>query len=189
MTTGTLPFYSPSHESTRTGQPVSPATVQVVFAPWYLADAQPKPPAGICSTSEETIVQRPEIQQGGAAVSSDAVTSIDYVITLRRIEELLREENEDDRPSDYAYGVVLKVLLVAARELSLKFPRASVSVGPNRGLRVTWSRGPKEVRLICGGSAANRSYIYSESGSQHGVEFIVDGRQLAQHLRWVLRED
>ena len=87
-----------------------------------------------------------------------------------------------------AASCALKVLAEAARELSLDFPRASVSVGPNRGIRVTWSRGHGEVRLICGGSVANKSYIFSESGSQHGVEYIIDGKHLAQHLRWALRE-
>jgi hypothetical protein len=135
-----------------------------------------------------TIIQRAEMQQGTAAVSSDAVTSSEYVITLGRIEDLKGEEHEEDRPSDHAYSCALKVLAEAARELRLDFPRASASVGPNRGLRITWSRGYGEVRLVCGGSADNKSYIYSESVSQHGIEYTVDGRHLAQHLRWALRE-
>jgi hypothetical protein len=134
-----------------------------------------------------TIVQRAEMHQGTSAVSSEAVTSGEYVITLGRIDELKSEADEEDRPSDHARGCALKVLAETARELSLEFPRASVSVGPNRGLRITWSRGYGEVRLVCGGSAANKSYIYSESGSQHSVEYVVDGRRLAQHLRWALR--
>jgi len=158
MAIGTLPLYAPRVAR----RPDSPATI--------------------------TIVQRAQIHQGSSAVSSDAVTSAEYVITLGRIEELKSEAAEEDRPSDDAYGCALKVLAEAARELSLDFPRASVSVGPNRGIRVTWSRGHGEVRLICGGSVANKSYIFSESGSQHGVEYIIDGKHLAQHLRWALRE-
>jgi hypothetical protein len=136
-----------------------------------------------------TIIQRSEMQQATAsAVSSDAVTSSEYVLTLHRVEELRGEADEEDRPSDYAYDCALKALIETARELSLDFPRASASVGPNRGIRITWSRGNGEVRLVCGGSAANKSYIYSEFGSQHGVDYIVDGVHLAQHLRWALRE-
>jgi hypothetical protein len=189
MSTGTLPLLFPGDESTRTGQSVSPATVKVDFGPNYPFAIPSELPAGIYSTSETKILQRHEIQSGAAAVSFDAVTSSDYVITLGRIEELRREENDDDRPSDHAYDGALKVLLEAARELSLKFPRASASVGPNRGLRITWSYGPREVRLIFGGSASNKSYIYGESGSKHGVEYVVDGRHLAEHLRWALRQD
>jgi hypothetical protein len=158
MATGTLPLYSLPVAR----RPDSPATVM--------------------------IVQRAEMHQGASAVSSDAVTSGDYVITLGRIKELKIEEDEEDRPSDYAHNGALKVLADTARELSLDFPRASVSVGPNRGLRITWSRGRGEVRLVVGGSAANKSYIYSESGSQHGFEYVVDGKRLAQHLRWALRD-
>jgi hypothetical protein len=158
MATGTQPLYCP-HVARR---PDSPATI--------------------------TIVQRSEMHQGASAVSSDAVTSGEYVITLGRVDDLKSEEDEEDRPSDHAHGRALKVLAETARELGLDFPRASVSVGPNRGLRITWSRGYGEVRLVCGGNAANKSYIYSESGSQHGVEYVVDGKRLAQHLRWALRE-
>src|ERR1700692_574210 len=156
MATGTLPLYAPRVAR----RPDSPATI--------------------------TIVQRAEIQQGSSAVSSDAVTSAEYVITLGRIEELKSEADEEDRPSDDAHGCALKVLAETARELSLDFPRASVSVGPNRGRRITWSRGYGEVRLVCGGSAANKSYIFSEFGSQHSFDYVVDGRRLAQHLRWAL---
>jgi len=158
MATGTLRLYAPRDER----RPDSPATI--------------------------TIVQRAEMHQGSSAVSSDAVTSGEYVVTLERIEELKSEPDEEDRPSDYAHGCALKVMAEAAHELSLDFPRASASVGPNRGLRITWSRGHGEVRLVCGGSADNKSYIYSESGSQHSVEYVVDGKRLAQHLRWALRE-
>jgi hypothetical protein len=135
-----------------------------------------------------TIVQREELHQGSSAVSSDAVTSAEYVVTLDRIAELNNEAEEEDRPSEYAHDLALKALAETARELALAFPRASVSVGPNRGLRITWSRGPGEVRLVCGGSADNKSYIYSEFGKDHSVGYVVDGRHIGERLRWALRE-
>ena len=49
------------------------------------------------STATITIVQRAQIHQGSSAVSSDAVTSAEYVITLGRIEELKSEAAEEDR--------------------------------------------------------------------------------------------
>jgi hypothetical protein len=109
MATRTLPLYSPRDAR----RPDSPAII--------------------------TIVQRGEMYQGSSAVSSDTVTSAEYVITLGRIEELKSEADDEDRPSDHAHDCALKVLAEMARELSLDFPRASVSVGPNRGLRITWS--------------------------------------------------
>lgn len=182
MATMTLAVSTLRHESTRTGQSVSPATPED-DVPTYPVDVQPEAPADFSSINDPKVVQRLGLQQGGAAVSSDTVTSSDYVLTLERIDELRQEEREDDRPSDHGYFAVKKVLAEAARELSLRFPRASVSVGPYRGLRVTWSFGTAEVRLIIGGSAANRSYIYWELGTHHGVVHSVDGRHLAHHLR------
>ena len=133
------------------------------------------------------IIQTEQPQSASSAVSFDAVTSNEYVITLTRINELRTEADEDDRPSDYAYENAIRILGQTARELSLDFPRGSASVGPNRGLRITWSQGQGEVRLVCGGAAGNKSYIYSESGEQNNVEYVVDGQHLAQHMRWALR--
>ena len=124
MATGMLALSSQCHESTRTGESVSP-TVSDELDPKYRVDLPPDPMAVIYSTTEAKIVQRPEMQQGAAAVSADSITSIDYVNTLGRIEELRQEENEDDRPSDHAHDLALKVLVEAARELGSRFPSAS----------------------------------------------------------------
>lgn len=173
MSAGTLPLYWPGRGCARVAHSTSSATVEIDFSSaFYLGDG--------CTA------QSPETQPSTAAVSRDAVTSSDYVVTLERIAEL--QDNEDDRPSKYAYAGALKVLVEAARELSIEFPRASASVGPNGGLRITWSSAIAEVRLVIGGSEANKSYIYSESGLLHGVDYNLDGRHLAGHIRWFLRE-
>jgi hypothetical protein len=122
------------------------------------------------------------------SVSSGDITNAELGVTLKRIEGLRTDDDEEERPSDYAYDKAVEALKELAQELRMRFPRASASVGPNRGLRITWSFGPGEVRLVIGGSAANKSYIYREYGPEHGVEHIVDGRHIAQSLRWVLRE-
>jgi hypothetical protein len=120
-----------------------------------------------------------------STASSGRVTTRDYVITLNRIEELRGEDDEDDRPSEYAYNIALGLLRAAVQELDADFPRASVSVGPWRGLRITWSCGSREIRLICGGAPTNRTYIYYESAGGHAID-NASGRRLADHLRWML---
>jgi len=142
-----------------------------------------------CSDSPATVtITRPaEAYQASSAASSRTITSGEYVVTLTRIAELDSETDEDDRPSEYARDNALRVLAETARDLALTFPRASASVGPNRGLRLTWSRGPGEVRLVCGGSADNKSYIYAEYGKDNTVDYTVNGRHVAEHLRWALR--
>ncbi|MEK7407587.1 MAG: hypothetical protein AAB225_21115 [Acidobacteriota bacterium] len=107
---------------------------------------------------------------------------------MRRIEELREEEDEEDRPSEYACEVALELLRKAARELRLEFRRAGVSVGPGGGLRITWSSGAREVRLICGAGPTNKTYVYSESRDGHAVDYAVNGAMLARYLRWVLQE-
>ena len=128
------------------------------------------------------------IQEPSSGVSAEDVTSKDYVITLSRIEDL-RQEEEEDRPSDYAYDRAVALLRGAAQELRLNFLRASASVGPGLGLRITWSSGAQEVRLICGGSPERKTYIYKESSTGgHRVDFDVSGVLLADHLRRILQE-
>lgn len=135
-----------------------------------------------------SIQSRTQPGAGTIAVSSSAITSHQYVTTLDRIKDLTTDEDLDERPTDYAYKRALEVLRGAARELTLDFPRASPSVGPNRGLRITWSWDRKEVRLVCGGSENNKSYIYAESGAQNAIEYVVDGSRLADKLRWLTGE-
>ena len=93
-------------------------------------------------------MERFDARSSGSAVSYGTITSNEYVVTLNRIEELTHEADEGDRPSTHAYELAVRVLAETARELTLKFPGASVSVGPNRSLRVTWARGAGEVRLV-----------------------------------------
>ena len=113
------------------------------------------------------------------------LTSRDYVISLERIEALRHESDEDDRPTDYSYRMSLDLLKEVATDLKTEFSRAIAAVGPGRGLRVTWSLGTRQVRLICGGSPSNKTYIYIESNSEHNVDYQVTGSRLATYLRWL----
>ena len=94
------------------------------------------------------IVERFDARSGSSAVSYESITSNEYVVTVNRIEELTHEVDEEDRPSPYAHGLALRVLAETARELTLKFPRASVSVGPSRSLRITWASGALSARYF-----------------------------------------
>jgi len=69
-------------------------------------------------------------------------------------------------------------------------PLARSSLDPRPVFEPRFSLWRKEVRLIYvyGGTPANRSYIYSGHGPDHGVDGVVNGGRLAQHLRWALSE-
>lgn len=121
-----------------------------------------------------------------SAAASEPLTSRDYAATVQLITELGREDEEEDRPSEFALGRTLSVLEQAARELRLSFPLAIVAVGPHRSLRLLWSSEGREVRLVVGGSTANKTYLYWEGPGQRCVDYSVDGARLASLLRWTL---
>ncbi len=165
----------------------SPATIKVAPRAPYLYSSAPDRRGTYISEEFPSLPDLPSQSLTGT-VSSHTVTSADFVVTLRRIDDLRNDEEEEDRPSDRAYELALMVLAETAALMSLGFPRASASVGPNRGLRITWAWGNREVRLVVGGGSANKSYIYAESGREHGLVYTVDGPHLARHLEWAMRE-
>lgn len=170
MSPGTLPL-----EQAMPPVPLA-ATVKLDIAPVSISDQR----------RLDDLLRECWKRESSPAISTQAITTRDFVITLSRIEALRAEEEEDDRPSEHAYNMAVQLLREAAQELKMDFPRASASVGPGRGLRITWSSGTREIRLICGGSPTKKTYIYRESGSEHAVDYSVNGSWLAQYLRWVL---
>ena len=185
MSSGTLPLSGSDALGVAMPAPPSGATVKFDVRSGNLA---PGPGAGaqhvaLCDFLRECW------EQGSNAAAAEALTSGDYVVTVKRVEDLrAQEEDEEDRPSEYAYRTALELLRQAARELGRHFRRAGVSVGPERSLRITWSLGVREVRLICGGRPTNKTYIYQESPGGHAVEYRVNGAMLAGYLRWLLQE-
>lgn len=120
-----------------------------------------------------------------------AMAGPEYWVTVRRVRELLSEPeaDEDDtptRPTEYAFDIVTGLLKTAAQWLPEDFPRGSASVGDDGGVRVTWSGGAKEVRLVCGGSETDRSYLYFESDDGYGIEDNMSADHLASYLRWLV---
>jgi hypothetical protein len=117
--------------------------------------------------------------------ASTSITSFDFGVTLDKIRELLAEEDEDDRPSEEAYNRTILLLRQAAERAGLKFPRAMAATGPGRSVRLIWMREQREVRLMIGGSASNRSYIYWRRGPESGVDENIKPEYLAAYLEWL----
>lgn len=194
MSSATLPLYTPVRLIGAMPPPASGATVKLNVRPWSrpVGSLQEDGDLGISTQpsprepdAQVDIAERSPVSNAAAAAE---VTSRHYVTTLGRIEELLQEDDAEDRPSDYARESAVEFLQQVARELGLHFPRASVSVGPARGLRITWSCGGREIRLICGPSPASKTYIYHESPTAHAVDCRVSGPALARYLRWACQE-
>lgn len=188
MGAGTLPLNRAKQSDISLGQLVSPATTNIEISAVQPASLQPDTPEGMYLSLAAGASSQFGTAFAPAAASTDTVSSADYAFTVARIADLLTEDLKEDQPSEYAYNGTLKLISDAGRELGLRFPLASAAVGPNRGLRITWSSGAREVRLVHGGGPENRSYIYSESGSDHGVDYDINGSRLAQHLLWAMNE-
>ena len=125
-------------------------------------------------------------QVAASVAASEVLTSREYAITWAQVEELRNEEEEEDRPTDYAYQRAVAILKEAAGQLGPNFPQAVVATGPDRSLRLLWSCGRREVRLVIGGAPANKTYFYREPAGYPGVDYIVNGIKLAGYLYWVL---
>ncbi len=117
--------------------------------------------------------------------ASTSITSFDFGVTLDKMRELLAEEQEDERPTERAYESAIVLLRQTAERIGLKFPRAIAATGPGRSVRLIWMREQREVRLMIGGSVANRSYIYWRTGPASGVEENIKAEYLAAYLDWL----
>lgn len=136
-----------------------------------------------------TLLLSDEVSVAGAEKASSGTTSITsehYSRLLDSIRALKAQEEADDAPTEFATTLAGDVLAGAAENLALNFPGAYVTVGPAGSLRISWSDRGKQVRLICGGSAQNKTYIYLEHGRRHGVAEKVTGDGLASSLRWMM---
>jgi hypothetical protein len=124
----------------------------------------------------------------GSVSASAALTSTDYAVTLDRLRNLINDEDEEDRPSQGAYDRAVHLLRDAARRIGMQFPSAIVATGPARSVRLLWSGNDKELRVVIGGSATNRSYIYWRLTGNSGVDEIVEGNRFAEYLNWIVRD-
>jgi hypothetical protein len=117
--------------------------------------------------------------------ASTSITSFAFGVTVDKMRELLAEEHEDDRPTDQAYNSAIVLLRQTAERIGLKFPRAIAATGPGRSVRLIWMREQREVRLMIGGSVANRSYIYWRTGPASGIDENIKPEYLAAYLDWL----
>ena len=105
-------------------------------------------------------------------------------VIFDQIRELKNEENEEDRPSVYAYDRIVTLLHAVANEFKIQFPAASVTTASN-GIRVSWRQDVREIRLIIGESGANKSYIYWREYDRSDIN-PADEQSLYFCVNWLL---
>lgn len=125
------------------------------------------------------------VSERSSTSTSGVLTSTEYAVTLERLRDLVNDEDEQDHPSEEAYARAFALLRTAAQHVGMKFPRGIAATGPGQAVRLLWSRAEKELRVVVGGSATNRSYIYWRVNGDSGIDETLEGSRLAEYLNWI----
>ncbi|HSU59683.1 MAG TPA: hypothetical protein VLI55_10250 [Bryobacteraceae bacterium] len=122
-----------------------------------------------------------------------AVIPVGTPVSIQRLIGLLDERGEDDYgqigPSQLAFKNALTFLLAAISLVGEDIPSSPV-VDSEGGIRITWRRGNKQVKLICPATRDAEVYVYYSSPrgnglSNQGVTPLV----LAQRLDWLTERE
>lgn len=119
--------------------------------------------------------------------AANALTSKEYQITRDRLRELKQDEDEIDRPSNYAYDRTDRLLRDLANLMGMQFPAAILATGPSQGIRLLWRRDARELRIIIGGSEASKSYLYRLESERSQIVYSLDPRTLQAYLNWLIQ--
>jgi hypothetical protein len=114
-------------------------------------------------------------------------------ISIIRLLGVLEESGEDDYgvkgPSQYAFLTAFKIVFVAIGIAGEDFA-SSPSVDSEGGIRITWKRGDRTVKLVCPAASEKAPYVYhaSPEGSWLRNE-NVDAAYLAGRLCWLINRE
>lgn len=110
--------------------------------------------------------------------------------TLRSLDELSQEPEEDEygpaRPSQFAYNTATELLRRSA-SLVDSFPAGSASADTAAGVRITWRKHNRQLRLVIGPRPEGRCYVYRQAGEQHQITDNITYDSFAAWLRWLDR--
>jgi hypothetical protein len=109
--------------------------------------------------------------------------------TVKQLLELLDYEEDDVRPTSYAFSAVWNLLLTAVGHLPGGLPSAVVYTDEEGGIRCEWRHAPRQLRLIVPAESHGRHYIYHEEGDNYCAEEPVSPEMLAVWLRWLTERE
>jgi len=114
-------------------------------------------------------------------------------LSLSRLLDLLAESGEDDYgaigPSQLAFLRTFRLVLGAIEVLGEDFP-CSAAVDSQGGIRVTWRRGDRQVKLVCPATRETPVYIYHSSPSGNGLRNEkITAAELANRLDWLINRE
>jgi hypothetical protein len=113
--------------------------------------------------------------------------------SVLRMLSLLDENGEDDYgqigPSQFAFKTAFMMVIDAIVLLDEDIPCAPV-VDSEGGIRITWSRYNKQVKLICPSSKDAPVYVYQSSPAGNSLrDQNVTASVLAEKLSWLIKRE
>jgi hypothetical protein len=114
-------------------------------------------------------------------------------VSINRLVDLLAENGEDDYgkkgPAQFAFWHAFKIMAGAVEILGEDFA-CSPSVDSSGGIRITWRRGDRQVKLVCPSTHDLPIYIYHSSPAGNGLQNSnVGPGDLARKLDWLINRD
>src|SRR5271169_2134313 len=111
-------------------------------------------------------------------------------VSLTRLLALLEDNGEDDYgaigPSQCAFLTAFRMILDATAIVGEDFA-SSPSVDSEGGIRVTWRRGDRVVKLVCPATREKAPYIYHASPAANSLRNeSVTVAYLADRLSWLI---
>jgi hypothetical protein len=109
--------------------------------------------------------------------------------TLRSINAVANEPEEDDdygpaRPTDFAHNLAVNLMDRAASLLE-SFPAGSACTDGVGGIRITWRKQTREIRLVLAPAPQGRSYLYEQEGEHYQITEEIAEDMVAAWLRWL----
>ena len=143
------------------------------------------------STHPGVILFQSDQTESGSKMPSSMMPGL--LRTLRSLEQLIGEVGEDeiedgesDRPTNFAYSSATS-LICKAGSLLATFPSGSACADGLAGIRVTWRRDERQVRLVVAPTNQGRGYIYIQDAKQPRITDVVTHDSLAGWLSWLDR--
>ena len=130
----------------------------------------------------------------GEAESDGIAAPVDSLpVSLSRLVDLLDEDERDDQyevgPTQFAFKTAFRLVQQAEAALGEEVSSSPV-VDSEGGIRVTWRRGDRQIKLVC--PAANNAplYIYQSSPTGNSLRNQnVTAPVLAERLLWLINRE
>lgn len=143
-------------------------------------------PVGLPSAESDTVGEgSPQL----SIHSLDATATLSMTTTLRRLGELMVEEEYDEeflKPTPVAYEFTWNVLAGAIAGLIGIVPLASPAAVGDGGIFLQWGGQDRYVRLLVPADPS-QAYLYCKGGEETRTIREVSSVRLVQSLRWLVR--